>query len=329
MKPSLFVAMFFVIATSACGPVETSPPHVDAGPPINDAGELCNGVCVAPASHEWLGPDLVWMGDEAAAPTCPTSAPINDFTAHGYLEGPMPCNTCTCGPTSGSCVRPAKLTAAAASCADDGPGVAHTSFDPPVNWTSGCTNASAIPAGQLCGGVSCVQSVTIAPATSEQIGCLPSPSTPDSPPPWNRFARACYAKPLLGCSAVTICAPTPPGPEFQQCFYRLGDPAKIKCPATYSNKSVFYKPFAPTCAPCACDTPTQAPCVGTLDIFQDGSCNTPLGPSITIDSTGSVCVDVPPGSALGSKKASTAFYQPGSCEPSGGAPEGTVFCCMP
>jgi hypothetical protein len=69
--------------------------------------------------------------------------------------------------------------------------------------------------------------------------------------------------------------------------------------------------------------------MGTIQLYQDGLCNTPLAASISIDATGPVCIDVPPGSALGSKSATTAFYQPGSCKPSGGAPDATVFCCQP
>jgi hypothetical protein len=327
MKRSLVAALFCVIATSACGPVESYPPY-DAGP-SNDAGPTCDGVCLIPVNPDWIGPELLWVGDEGDAPPSKPPYYYKDFTGHGYQGESLPCKACTCGPTDGSCDLPATVTAAAASCAADGPGVVHTSFDPPASWSGSCTTASTIPAGQLCGGVPCVQSVTIAPSTSTQKGCLPSTSTLESPPPWNRSARSWYTFQGANCGDSTFCAPASPGPEFKRCLRRVGDPATLDCPPGYPNKSFYYADDAPKCSPCACDRPSEALCETPFELFQDGSCTTPLVPSITINSKGSVCVDVPPGSALGSKQANTPLYNPSHCNPSGGAPEGTVFCCMP
>jgi hypothetical protein len=125
-----------------------------------------------------------------------------------------------------------------------------------------------------------------------------------------------------------VCAPAAPEPEFKQCISIVGDPAAWKCPSSYTEKSVFYSGDAPECAPCTCAAPTGSTCTGSIELYQDGSCSTPLGASISIDATGPVCVDVPPGSAVGSKSATKAFYQPGSCKPSGGTPEGKIFCCI-
>lgn len=331
MKTSHFAAIFSLIAVSGCGPVESLPPHADAGPPMNDGGESCNGVCLPGLPNGWVGPELVWMGDEADAPLCPEVAPLEVNTGHGYSDGPIHCDACTCEPTSGSCVLPATVTAVAASCADGGSGAAHTSSDPPAAWAGACNGENAITAGKLCGGVPCVQSVRIAPLTAKQTGCLPSTNTSTSPPPWNRFARACSnAGSSLRCTTLdAVCVPAAPGPEFKQCIATFGNPAYWNCPPSYPDKSVFYYGIDPECAPCACDAPTGSTCTGSIELYQDGSCSTPLGASISIDATGPVCVDVPPGSALGSKSATKAFYQPGSCKPSGGAPQGTIFCCIP
>lgn len=329
MKTPRLAVIFSVIAAGACGPVESLPPHEDAGTPHDDAGDICAGVCLRTPPNLWFGPKLVWMGDEAAAPLCPASAPVEDYTGHGYLDGPIHCDSCTCGPTSGSCERPATVTAAAASCADDGPGVVHTSSDPPTGWGGLCNGENAISAGKLCGGVPCVQSITIAPLTANETGCLPNANTNASPPPWNRFVRSCVATALPPCSLSDVCVPAAPGPDFKQCISTFGDPAVRKCPPIYTKKSVFYDGLAPKCAPCACDTPTGSTCTGVVELFQDGSCGAPLGAPISIDATGPACVDVAPGSALGSKTAIAFSYQPGSCKPSGGAPEATVFCCIP
>jgi hypothetical protein len=328
MKIARFVFSCSMLAAGACG---TDLLPYDAGTPPIDAGKTCDGVCLHGPPAEWFGPTLVWMGDEASAPECPMNAPSDIFAGHGYVEGPIACDACTCGPPSGdSCDLSATVTVAAASCAGNGSSVAHTSFNPPAGWTGACNGENAIPAGKLCGGVPCVQSVTIAPLTPKQTGCLPSPNTNASPPPWNRFARGCS---LLGpqdrCDAAAgLCTPAAPGPEFKQCILKTGVIAALDCPPSYPERSIFYHMSEPACAPCACDVPTST-CVGSIELFQDGSCSTPLGDSISIDAKGPVCVDVPPGSALGSKVASKGFYTAGTCKPSGGAPEGTVFCCQP
>ncbi|MEO5731449.1 MAG: hypothetical protein ABIV93_30925 [Byssovorax sp.] len=315
--------------TGSCDPGESWPPY-DAGP--HDAGKGCAGVCLKAPPTAWFGPELVWMGDEAAAPACPESASIEAYTGHGYLDGPIQCDACTCGPTSGSCELPATVTAASASCAGDGSGVAHTSSDPPDGWFGLCNGEDAIPAGKLCGGVPCVQSVTIAPLTPKQTGCLPNENTNVSPPPWNRFVRACAAAgPRPGCTkSDEFCVPAAPGPEFKQCVAsRRDDPALNECPPGYPERSVFYPGPAPKCAPCGCAAPTGSTCTGEIKLYQDGTCNTPLAPPVSVDATGPVCVNVPPGSALGSKAASKPSYTPGSCEPIVGVTEGTVFCCIP
>jgi hypothetical protein len=330
MKRARFPAVF-LLAAGSCGPVETFPPHVDAGPPVTDAGEACDGVCVPRPPTYWIGPLLAWMGDEAAAPLCPAPMLFESYTAHGYLDGPIHCDACTCGPTSGTCEPSAKVTAAAASCAKDGPDVEHTSSDPPATWTGLCNGENAIPLGKLCGGVPCVQSVTIGPVTANETGCLPIANTNASPPPWNRFVRACTpTSSHPSCAAFDeVCVVAAPESEFKQCIFSFGKPAELKCPPSYPDQNVFYDSDTPRCAPCACEAPTGNGCTGDLKLFQDGSCNTPLGASIPLDGKGPVCVDVPAGSAVGSKKATVSGYQPGSCKPSGGVPEGAIICCQP
>ncbi len=323
---------FFVLAVVACGPTEPLPPNNDAGTSTNDAGERCNRACVPDLPAFWYGPYLVWTGDEADAPPCSEVAGgLGEvFTGHGYPAGANLCGTCTCDPPNGSCELPATLTTAAASCAGDNPSVAHTSFDPPAAWTGACTVENAIPAGKLCGGVPCVQSVTIAPVTMKQGGCLPIKTPNVTPPASTRYARACGLGSAPACTVSPgVCVPAAPGPEFKQCIAFLGETALSKCPAGYPNRNIFYQEGSISCSPCACDTPVGSSCSGSIVVSPDSACGPPLFPEISFNGKDTTCADVPPGSALGSKSADAPSYHGGSCTPSGGTPLAAVFCCQP
>ena len=334
MNGSRLAALLSMLAAVACGPAETLPPHKDAGPPTSDAGETCAGECLPSPELEWDGPMLVWMGAEADAPQCPAVAPAQTFTGYGYPDVPVTCGNCECSPPSGWCVLPLPLTltAAAASCADNGPGVAHTSFDPSFKWDGTCNGDNAIPAAKDCGGVPCVQSVTIAPLTINQDGCLPKALPPVNPPPLTIFARGCYdgLLPHLCSAQLARCVPTAPGPEFKQCILLSGyaRPQDVPCSPDYPNRSFFYPKSTPHCAPCACEPPTST-CTSSISLFQDDMCGAPVLQTIEIGAEGPTCADVPPGSALGSKLASPPIYEQGSCHASGGAPLGQVVCCRP
>lgn len=324
-----------VLAVVACGPAETLPNN-DAGASTNDAGETCVGVCVPGLPAFWEGPYLLWTGDEADAPRCSDVAGglSEAYTGYGYPDGSIICGACTCAPPSGSCELPATLTTAAASCAGNSPSVAHLSFDPPNDWTGTCTAENTVPAGTLCGSVACVQSVTIAPLTMKQGGCLPIETPSVKPPPPSAFARACGLGLAPSCTQSTgVCVPAAPGPEFKQCIgFRLdsqGESGLSKCPPSYPNRNVFYKGDPLSCTPCACDAPVGSHCTGSLDLSAKSACNPPLVPTIYLDAKEATCVDLPPGSALGSKSATEPDYSPGKCQPSGGKPLGTVFCCQP
>ena len=324
------LTVVFVIAGVGCGPSETLPPPSDAGIP-DDAGDQCpgHGLCAPGPIEAWLGPVLLWTGPEADAPLCPANAGFEVYSGHADPLGP-PCGVCTCAPAAGSCASSATLTAAAASCADDGPGVTHTSFDPPAGWDGTCTDMNAIPAGKLCGGVPCVQSVTIAPLTLTQGGCLPIHEPPQGPPTWKTFARACAdaVYPSACGSNGSLCAPPAQGPEFKVCVHYGGNPSKITCPAAYPDKHIFHPGPDPLCSACACEAPTGSTCGGSSSLFQNGTCGAPHVASASIDAKGPTCVDVPPGSALGSAMTSAPSYYAGSCAPSGGDPVSRVFCCL-
>jgi hypothetical protein len=176
-----------------------------------------------------------------------------------------------------------------------------------------------------------VQSITIAPLTMKQGGCLPI-EPPDVKPPSAMliFARACTSTEFRSCGAGTgLCVPAAPGPEFKQCISFRGESILSKCPQEYPNRNVFYSEPTPTCSPCACDAPIGSGCSGSIDVSAGSACGAPLLPSIPINEKGATCVDVPPGAGLGSKSANDPHYYGGSCTPSGGKPLGVVFCCQP
>ena len=153
---------FLVVALAGCGLSDLDvyrcqdpdKGHKDAqGEPDpchrNDAapGEACAGICLPGAFNDWVGPQLVWMGDEAAAPLCPEIAPLERFRVR-RPPAVQPCATsCTCELPSGSCELPATVTASAASCPGNGSGVAQTSFDPPASWTAPAPPRTGSPPG--------------------------------------------------------------------------------------------------------------------------------------------------------------------------------------
>jgi hypothetical protein len=320
------------------------PTASDAG--VDDAGGTCAGPCVPTIPADWSGPALVWMGAEADAPACSAvaGAPGHFYEGHADLDAPIVCGACTCDPPSGSCALPATLTASAATCAGDGPGVPHTPFNPPPKWDGTCTAANAIPGGKLCGGVPCVQSVTIGPLTKTEGGCLPiEPVNVQPPATWKTFARACVASSVAHYDCGTLagaCAPRPPSAEFRLCALRIGDPTKAKCPEGYPDRSVFYDSYldARSCKPCTCGAPHGSTCTGSISIFNNDACsNAPLVISLGLDATGPKCSDVSPGSALLSKSATAPTFTSGACVAEGGTPDtqalpdpGTaeIICCL-
>lgn len=332
MKRPRLTAVFSALVAVACGPAESGPPDRDAGT-SNDAGETCSGVCAPGAPAGWGGPALFWAGAETDAPHCADvpGAPYQYYIGYANSNEPL-CGVCKCDQPIGSCAWPAAVTAAAASCAGDGTGVAHTSFDSPEGWGGLCTAENAIPAGKLCSGVPCVQSVTIAPLTLTQGGCLPIEPPQGPPPTWKTFARACVANPFpqpCDNNLAQVCVAASPRPEFRLCTIKIGAHLQTKCPPGYPDKSIFYENFIPACSPCTCGVPNGASCAGSISLFQDGACGAPLLPSVNLDANGPTCTDVPPGSTLGSKVAADLDYYGGYCIPSGGAPEATVVCCQP
>jgi hypothetical protein len=164
----------------------------------------------------------------------------------------------------------------------------------------------------------------------KQGGCLPIETPNGKPPSASTFARACATGGGESCTASSgVCKPAAPGPEFKQCVTFVGESGLTKCPPKYPDRHVFYPNPTPSCTPCACDAPLGSGCSGSIVVSANSACSPPLLPAIHLNAKEATCVDLPPGSALGSKSATDPDYSPGKCEPSGGKPLGTVFCCQP
>jgi hypothetical protein len=131
--------------------------------------------------------------------------------------------------------------------------------------------------------------------------------------------------------------PVAPEPAFKQCISQTGNPAVLDCPPSYPEKNVFYDKFVDNrfCTPCTCGAAESSTCVGSIGLFSDAVCGTPLvGPTLAIDAISPKCHDVPIGSALESKSASEPTYKPGACPVTGGekgqidATFARVICCQ-
>ncbi|UQA59971.1 hypothetical protein [Polyangium aurulentum] len=220
------------------------------------------------------------------------------------------------------------------------PGATETPFAPPAAWDGTCTADNAIPAGVDCGGVPCIQSITVGPLGKTDDGCKAS-STATTPLPelsWESVAFACegvMAKGWGGCAQDEMCVPKA-GPGFLQCVFIDGD---FSCPTEgYTQRFLYYRTFEDgrKCADCTCGAVEGSVCAATATIYKDQACGSFLvGGSISSEKE--TCLEMnPTGQALGSKQVTDLAYIPGVCVASGGELEGTAkavdpvtFCCRP
>jgi len=296
----------------------------------------CDGVCagIGPDGFE-ENPSMMWFGTPADAPeACPDFAPLVGFEGFADLHvAPHTCAACSCSPAS--CALPEAMHASAAMCPGDG--AASLPFDAPAAWEGACTAEDAIPAGLVCAGVACVQSLTIAAPTVEPCQLMAGDSVPLPEPSWGEIARECRITASDTCPIEGyVCAPTPPE-GFALCVHFKGDDPLLTCPNDYPDRRVVYAGRIDTrnCSPCACGE-AQGDCAALVSVFSGGTCGALLGSHLVTTATEDTCFDLPPGVALGSKSAGWVVDEPGSCAPSGGEPLGEIepagpmtYCCQP
>jgi hypothetical protein len=281
---------------------------------------------------------LVWIGSQAYAPSCPDAIPAQLQYGIDLVAPPLSCGTCACDPPVGSCTLPEILSTSSAICPGTAAGASHIFFNAPPGWDGSCSAMDAIPA---CGGGPCVESLTISPLNVTQGVCTPvavSPPAPPIQPVWSTVAVSCKSMiPPPSCeNPGEICAPSAP-PDFLRCISFADD---LVCPGEpYTEKHLVYQDKdildQRTCTPCSCGAPEGNSCKAMISVFSDQTCSDLVGTN-SISSLGPTCIDIqPPGQALGSKSAGPVTYTPGTCQPSGGKPTGSIktkpvtFCCLP
>jgi hypothetical protein len=226
-----------------------------------------------------------------------------------------------------------------------------------VGWDGACVADKTIPAGAMCNGKPCVQSITVsAPVVNEQ-GCQAHPHAPAQPPPGAKpqsehaekpgklpdpppeatVASACAPPspwPVCKGDEPKACVPKP-GPEFATCVRQAGD---VACPEGWPVRRLFFDEMADgrTCSDCACSAPTASVCRVRISVASDATCSgDPVQGVMVTSAKPKSCLDLPPGVALESKAAAFIAYEPGACAPIGGEMVGDVlpsgpmtFCCL-
>jgi hypothetical protein len=291
------------------------------------------------------GGDLFPPGVVADVPCCVDLAPFQRVSVVGDADKPCPAgtgegdtlhadflepdpHTCSCSCSEPSCALPGGIHTNAAKCADlDGSAALPFGPDGP-GWDGVCSGENPVAAGLPCGGVPCVQSVTV-PAL------LVSPCEPDPPviskaeATWGHTVRECTLDLAAnGCADGQVCPPAPPD-GFDICLYGEGD---LACPPGFA-KSHFYTGIKDdrSCAPCSCGDP-DAQCEAVVLANSDDACGALAG-AVLVSAQEPACFDVLSGTALSSVEASFLAQSPGSCPVSGGeatgdiAPDGLVTLC--
>jgi len=326
-------------AADDCRNTLTCPPPVV----VSDAGVECSGVCVpAVADSLWSPvPFVFWRGmtKNLAIADCPAKAPNRSQFYYAIPDQtPLSCPTCSCAPSTGSCALPETVTVSGSPVCPSDAGDAGVPFDPPSAWDGGCTTNDAIAAVD-CDGGPCV--ATVGPVAPIYPACAPTQAVVPKNVTWANAAFTCGGGTNNGAcedpAAACAAAPSTLPPGFYICVSMDGDDSIVPCPAGYPVRSVYYLGGEDNrgCVDCECGPPQGDSCSSSLvSFYADDACSVQVG-ALTATSSGPMCVSIPAGSPLGSKQASVPSYTPGTCQPSGGVPTGSVepkhpvtFCCQ-
>ena len=298
------------------------------GDPFGGAGGApsCDGDCVS--VPRWHGPSLFAFATSPDLPACPDLAPNPGIELFdGLSAAPLDCPTCQCVPSATACAVPTDWHASAAKCADAA-SAEQTPFPAPPGWAGACTPENAVPGGLMCGGVACVQSVTVKaaeigapPCAAKTIGAAGSP-----PVTWATRARECLPDDPAACPESPPACRPPAG--FALCIHRGGD---VDCETPYPEKHLLYRSHhdARACSPCDCGPPAGNACIVFVTAYTNQSCGAVAGAINVHSAEGEGCFDVPAGFPLSAKTAEVIAALPGSCEASGGEPTGTVTPAYP
>ena len=332
----------------------------DGGGGGSTAKNACPGRCVpAPSGTSagswsdkivslWTGPLL-----NNKVPTCPpgpdgSGVPAMAYTRYDKLVAPpAECEPCECGASEGTCTGlPDSIEIRAGTCAQSG--VSSLPFDGPPAWDGSCSNEGALPAGKLCNGVPCAQSVWASPLPGPKTeSCAPTKVTPKATlqaATWETVALACYANTMDdACGDSNSYCLNDPGLSWLFCVYyesKEENDIAPACPDNFNYARHVKYPQEPVddrgCEACLCGEPAGSGCLATMHVYGDGACASELYAdpiSSFVDQCSNISV---PGSAIGGKSITDLAYMPGICAASGGAPKGSAtasmknavtFCC--
>jgi hypothetical protein len=286
----------------------------------------CEAECVR--VPRWHGPSLFAIGPFMDLPACPDPlAPDPGIELYGGLDAPpLECPTCQCGDSETECHVPADWHASAAKC-DEAGSAAQIDFSAPPGWQGECTAEGAIPAGALCNGLPCVQSVTVKAPEVAAAPCSPVAIGGSTPPvTWETRARECLPAAPDTCP-VEPPACLPPG-GLQRCIHRDGD---LACEEPYPRKHLFFRAHDDrrSCSPCACGPPADNACIVFVTAYTNAACGAVAGAINVASNEGPGCFDVPAGFPLAAKTAEVIAAPPGSCTPSPSEPAGNAIPAQP
>jgi len=291
----------------------------DAGP---DAGQIpCTGQCALMPGNGWLN-ILLWSGPEGTTPpACPEIA--QSYHDTGFLDAlpsTVTCSPCTCTASANDCSLPSTITANSAACSASGTDVKHVPFSPPAGWDGACTAANP---------VSSATSVTVDPFVLTPGSCTPSAVGVLQFSGGKTAALSCTALqsdlndvPGTCPSTDQVCA-FPNLPGFTVCTLNGGD---VACPDGWPTKHLFFA--SDHACECSCGAAVGESCSVNVTVYADDTCSSPLGSVTATSALPAACLDVAPGSALGSKSA-LVTYQPGTCPPALAPPYPFTVCCLP
>jgi hypothetical protein len=310
----------------------------------------CVDRCVPEPSDTSAGswpntPLLVWIGPRQDMPAaCPGEAPYEKYRRFSDLVAePTQCDACTCASSVGTCAQlPTSIEIRTGPCNQSN--VETVLFNGPAGWNGSCTSVNALPAGQLCNGVPCVQYVRSAalPAPTNEF-CAPISEKPNVTKSyeWQTGALACNVK-----EVNATC-----NPKEERCVVELPQPwlhcvaregVYSECPGNYNEMPPFVlygeEPADDRdCSSCSCGAPAGSMCLASLSPYGDNVCTNEFL-KLPLASTSENCAAIlPAGRAIGSKIVQDSAYIAGSCAASGGEPTGkavpnvasaVTFCCL-
>jgi hypothetical protein len=321
-KPMRTITLTLVLFLAGCGtpdpcakdPASCQDAGQDSGGP--DGPGSCVGVCAPHAPSGWFATSLLWVGPASATPPpCPDVMPAG-FPGFADTAPTTNCPTCSCSPSLGAqCILPAQLSANPGACPG---GSGAQQYDAPAGWDGICDATSP---------VSSVNSLTVTPPPNSFAHCNvveTGPSIIQGP----TAAVQCDGMPSVAagtCGDQSKVCTFPQSNGFLSCIIKSGDNA---CPDGWPTKHVVWTNDQ-ACA-CQCGAPVGDSCSATVTVYKDDKCSQPLGSVMVSSDQPKGCVDVPPGSAFGSKSSTPPLYQAGTCTPSAFAEGASVtFCCLP